>query len=135
MHVPTGQFQRPGESAERVCRTDAQHQVVVAVRHVRPGVALVQRQPVGEAAFDRGGLGAFEGVPADVDAVRVTVGVVREGLQRPRRLPAAEVENAGRRLPVRPAQEPVDVDPEDRCRDRMVRVRDAAEPLTIHQQS
>jgi len=65
----------------------------------------------------------------------VTVGVVGQGLQCPRSLPTAEVENTCRRLPVRPAQEPVDVDTEDRGRDRVVRVRDAAEPLTIHRKS
>ena len=132
--VPAGQLQRPGEPVERVCRPDAQHQVVVAVGHVRPGVALVQGEPVGEAALRRRRR-RVQGVRAEVDAVGVPVGVVGEGLHRPGRLPAAEVEDAGRRLPVRPAQEPVDVDAEDRRRDRVMRVRDAAEPLTIHRRS
>jgi hypothetical protein len=134
-HVLTGQPESVGEAAEGVAGPDAQHQVVVAVGHVGPGIALVQDEPVGQAARGRGGLRAFEGVRVDVDAVGVPVGVVGEGLQRPRGLAAAEVEDPGRRLPVRPAQEPVDVDTGDRGRDRVVRVGDAAEPSTVHRHS
>src|SRR5436190_22334120 len=42
-------------------------------------------------------------------------------------LPAAKIENAGLRPALGPAKEPVDVDAEDRRRDRVVGVRDAAD--------
>lgn len=103
VHVPAGLPERPGESIEHVCRPDAQHQVVVAVGHVAAGVALVQREPVGQSALFGSGHGAFQSVPADVDAVGVPVGVVGQSLQRPGSFATAEVEDACRRSAVRPA--------------------------------
>jgi hypothetical protein len=128
VHVPAGLPQRAGEPVEHMRRAHAQHQVVVAVRHVRAGVALVQREPVGEAAVGGGVGGPLQGEGADVDAVGVPVGIVGERLHRPGTRPAAEIEDARGRPPVGAAQEPVDVDPRNGRGDRVVRVRDAAEP-------
>jgi hypothetical protein len=65
---------------------------------------LVQREPVSQAAAVRSRRGAFQRVRADVDAVRVPVGALGEGLYSPDRLPTAQIQDAGRRLPARPAQ-------------------------------
>jgi hypothetical protein len=46
-------------------RPDAHHQVVVTEGRVPPGVTLMQREPVRQAAFGGGFGGAFQGVPAE----------------------------------------------------------------------
>jgi hypothetical protein len=85
------------------------------------GVGLPQRQPVGEAAFLRGALRAFQRRGGKVDAHGRRPGIHVERRQQPGGLTAAEVQQPGVGRARGPAQQPGGVGLADRRRERMGR--------------